>query len=602
MPALTDVVLDFENGLDTNGGTSLADAIKTFSATRLSSLPSENIRLLLRIQDVMRPSSLAAINSFGLLSLSSKRNLIVQPYSGSSVNIFPDVVLSTGLSWTNVSGNRWQASVGTGLRIGGITYGYHENTTTGPDGQPMNYGVLSKQTSGANVASNSWSWYYDSAGGTLDINLAGLDPNGLSGLRAMYGGSSYNLLTFINCDSAIVQGINIKCFETHASGGGYGIIFQSASNCVVQDCAIATAGYHPFGYVGNTNENNVFRNCIAKDHGNVASGGTGFINYSDLNGVRGSLVEKCRAVVTTSLNPAGSVNIVPSSGDITGFFAHCSTGVKVSDIEYRDCSAYVGNNAVFKAVGGTDFVDYSGAWNETSGRPARYIRLLTENDTYMSLNMAALFDSCTLRFARAGSTGTSGNGCIRISKFGSGFKVNPLFLRTSITSNLDKSPSGSGVLINAATYDSTDGCSFVDTSWIDTGTTANDTYLFNFNGRTCTVNASRSVFGYSAKPASQSYLCGGDNSLAASYHNFSGCVYVGIRTTSFGWSSNTALDASSEWLSAVDTTGQAMTAANASFANLPNDATVTPGSTLWGNRGYGIGFRRPQLLRQRRGR
>lgn len=601
MPGMTDVFLDFDNGLDTNGGTSLADAVKTFSASRLSALPAGDFRLLLKINEAMRPASVAAINSFGLLSISSKYNVIVQPYSGSSVNIFGDTLLSTGLLWLNVSGNRWQAIIGTGLRIGGVSYNYHESTTTGPDGQPMNIGLLSKQTSGANVASNSWSWYYDSAAGSLDINLAGLDPNGLSGLRVIYGGASYNLLTFINCVGLTVQGINMKCFEPHAAGGGYGIIFQSATDCLVESCAGASLGYHPFGYVGNTNLRNTFRSCIAKDHGNVSSGGTGFVNYSDLNGVEGSLIDKCRAVVTTSLNPAGNTIIVPSSGDITGFFTHCATGIKVRDIEYRDCSAYVGNSAVFKAVGGTDFATYSGAWNETPGRPARYIRLLTEGDTYMALNMAALFDSCTLRFSRSGSTGASGTGCIRISKFGSGIKSNPLFLRTSIVSNLDKSPSGSGVLVFAGTYESGDGVSFVDSSWVDVGTTANDTYMFNFNGQTNTINASRSVFGYSAKPANQSYLCGGDNSLAAANHNFSSCTYVGIRTGAFGCSSNSSFDVQSEWLSTVDTTGQFISASTASFANLPNDATVTPGSTTWGKQGEGLGFKKFQLLRQRSG-
>ncbi|MGE3175855.1 MAG: hypothetical protein AB7O32_00180 [Vicinamibacterales bacterium] len=564
---MADVYLDYVNGSNANGGTSLVDAWKSPLAAGWSSIANGS-RIILRGDEAdlathFRPADLSELLTFQLL-LSGKSNITIIPYDDRGYVIRGDVVLNPA-SWSNVSGTIYKQNIGTNLIAAsgnegkqlGVTFDYDDNTVTLIPGYPAaHYGILEAGTSSTVAVGESW---YDRTSGDLFINV-GADP--ALGVVTVSRGKSDSLIKWAACSGIRQFGGVGKLCSLHNTTVGYIHERNGCSDCLLSDFRAYDGGYHNIGGIGSGNVRNTVRSCYAEGGGNT---GTHFVEYATSGTHSGVRVADCVALVRTHLlidgTPRGGSGAVQA-----GFFCHYGTGQNnVNDLEFRRCGTqcYVGTSPNIHGWGGVDVGTFSGSRYSRDGRPVRYIDCWSRGDTYMTVEGPQYFLRCDFRFTNAGPLGAaSSTGCVRFGTDGGGTSKRgiPLFEACLIIGNMDNGSAQYFCRAQGNTYfddgsGEFEGPTFVGCTVADLGTGTNRVSIFDYQDR---ANFKYAAFaclaGFTGRGGTNAYICYADSTANAAKHEFADCHLFGY--TAGKLSLNTSFDTQAEWTSTIDAAGK----------------------------------------------
>jgi len=568
---MADWILDYVNGSNSNGGTSLVDAWKSPMAAGWSSIASGD-RIILKgdANDVathFRPVSISELLTFQFL-LANKTNVTVIPYNDLGYCIRGDVVLASG-SWSNVSGTIYKQNIGTNLTASGtgseskqlgVTWEYDASTVTLiPGYAPAHYGILA---AGASSTVSVGESFYDRATGDLFINVG---SNPALGVVTVCRGKSDSLIKWTTANGIKWFGGVGRLCSLFNTSVGYILERSGSSDCVIDGFRAFDGGYHNIGGIGSGNQRNVIKNCYAEGGGDT---GTLFVEYAQSGTHRGTRVIDCTALVRTHLGIDG-VPLGGSGANQTGFYFHYGSGEDVvQDLEFRRCGAqcYSPSSAGVRGYGGVDVsTAFAGSRYERANRQVRYVDCWSRSDTSWTINAPIYVLRGDFRFTNTGPLGAaSSTGCLRFSTDGGGTDKRgiPLFEGTLIIFDGDNASTQYMMRAQSSPtyYDDGsgeyEGPTFIGCTIVDIGDGTNQVVLFDYQTEANFAFAVQScIVGYTARGGTNQKLCGADGSLGAGVHLFERNHYVGIGTTT-DYSANTSYDSKAEWTSAIDPNGK----------------------------------------------
>jgi hypothetical protein len=585
-----DVFLDWVNGSNSNGGTSLVDAFKSPMAAGWSAAITAGARIIIKGDAAdaathYRPVDITELLTFQFL-LTSKTNVTVIPYDDLGYCIRGDVVLASG-SWTNVSGTIYKQNIGADLIASGsgseskqlgVTWNYDENTTTLIPGYPAaHYGILAAGTSSTVAVGES---FYDRTSGDLFINVGG---NPALGVVTVCRGKSDSLIKWTTATGVRWYGGTGRLCSLHNTSVGYIFERSGSTDCLIDGFQAFDGGYHNIGGIGAGNVRNVIKNCYAEGGGDT---GTLFVEYAQSGTHKGTRLIDCTALVRTHLGIDGTPN-GGSGSNQTGFYFHYGSGQDVvEDLEFLRCGAqcYSPSSPGIRGYGGVDVsTNFAGSRYERTNRQVRYVDCWSRNDTSWTINAPIYVLRGDFRFTNAGPLGAAGStGCLRFSTDGGGTAKRgiPLFEGTLIQFDLDNASTQYAMRAQSSpTYydDGTgeyEGPTFLGCTIVDIGDSTNQAVLFDYQTEANFAFAVQScIVGYTARGGSNQKLCSSDGSLAAGVHLFERNHYIGIGTSN-DYSANTSFDTKAEWTSAIDANGKYTDSGSGIF----RDVTTTDAS------------------------
>lgn len=619
---MPDYYLDAVNGDDSNGGTSLVDAVRTLAAAAIQSgaVAATNPRLL--IKGRVTPSNIAgyatervqfdevhggagdraawAAQKFKL-SWANKTDARIEPYNGKQVELRGDLRTDPASWIPTVHGSMEHPGLSTAVcTVAAVASRYDTLGFTAMDGSTLRCGWLRKAANLAACRATPGTWFQDST--ALHVN----DSPGANELSVVLS-ADYNVLTFDACAGVACSGVDIACHAIDRTGAGYGYVLQSCSDSVVRNAILSCLGYHSAGYVGS-NVRNRFESITCDGFGlNTAGGGTAFVHFANSGNVTGGLYVGCRVHSVSPCDLDGLQLADPygvlgpaswTSGGLLAYYSHTdgSGGRVIADLEYRDCRAYVyvdvpGSKKTTK-VGGWgagNIADYAGSHYEIGQRPVRLVDCRVVGEAAMNIEGSWSFDRCTLDFSNfptalnpggSGGDGTASAGCLRWRKqSGVGFRT---YLRAcDVLFKADAAGYVQSIQAFTGTFAAGDGVTFAACSILENGSGSNDCGVFSYNGKAdFTYRVYGSWIGTKARSTTAFALCDGDNSISASFHEFRRNTYVGLGTGANRYSSNASFDTQAEWFSAIDTAGIARTFAAAKVADTPTALPLADDSPM----------------------
>lgn len=561
---MADRYWDGTNGNDANDGLTMATAWKTYTgvapAAWLSSMTSGD-----RIyrKGTFRPTygNAATFHDTGwLLTLTSKTGVQVINYDECTIR--GDTTNLPG-SWLNTSGNTYQKVINTGLYVDGVTWNYDTQTVAGKGGRTLRKGQLRYNA----VPASAWDWLYVSGTGVLTIVTDGTDPNTVtigiirgrnaaSPYAASAGSSAYQGDTLSSCtgcsiNASLTRYWNINPYST---ADGYAIICQGGDGNYTCGGLADDTGYHGMGCAGTgSNVNHTF---VGFDSGTLYKSSTNFIAFAGgaSNQVNGVRFLNCVAHVKTHIAMDGAS--IQAATNLTGFYCH-TNGLSnnfVNGLLIEGCTSYMyDDDANANPFGFNNMPSYAGNWDSTASRNAILRSSRCVDAVQMSLYDSVWVDRCNFDFQRCGPAGASNSGALLLRKTTS-IAHKPLFTSCAFRFNSDRS-GGFGYNIHTftGTFVSGDGVGFLGCSMIDTGSNSNDCYFISYEGKTnYTYRVYGCAIGFVAKPVTNCYLCVSDNSLNAAAHEFRTNAYLGFSPTLARYSSNTAFDTKTEWITQIE--------------------------------------------------
>lgn len=581
-----DWIFDFIDGSNSNGGTSLIDALKDHQAAAWAYI-SNGDRLLFQasasVLSHYRPLAGGSdLSSWRGPALSGKTDLRIQPYGDVKPVFRGDCTLSAAV-WVQIPAtNAYTTVVDFGATApSGVTFGYDSSTQV-LGGESCHYGVIAGAAASAlAVQSADHSFFYDTTTDTLTINLGGVDPN--SGVVTAVCGGDANMMSLTSMTGCRMTGIVARLTTLKSSGGGYCRAWTGCVDCVDEDGEAWDGGNHNLGCIGNFNRNNRIVRAVV---GGGDTTSTLIVQYlaDNTQKLEGTRVVDSKAVVYNHLKPDGNPNV--AAAVVTGYFTHAVSSDRViTDLEFRGCYAACVpfTSAGVKGYGAASNIGvYTGDRMSTQGRPLRFIDCRSTGDTSFTLPGPALVQRCRFDFANAGPNNSGGStGIIRTQTDGGGtdIRCRMLFDSCDFMADLANATSQKFVLPSSASYAAGEGPTFLGCSFTDYGADTGTSVMIGFNSKTnFGVVVRGCVFAYLLKSSTRAQLCATDN-VAAALHDFQACDYVGISSTSY--SANASFNADTEWMSLIDTRGRALTVAQAALASAAAGGSGLPaGSSL----------------------
>lgn len=548
MPHFFDTrVWDAVNGSDSNSGASKASAWKTFNGAAQAAWISANIpnrRMVLVPSGIYSPSGSSDFATWGLLSI-NQDGMMVESEGDNPVKIYGDAVLAEPFSHTG--SGIWQATLATGLTIGGALFDHRNVTYSAINGRQLRGGLM---LSDASATPALYKWNYNSVTGAFVVNTgsAANDPNGRV---SIFRAGDFNLVT-VEGEECTVQGLELSVAGPFSTSS-YGIQLRGTRHRAV-NIKSDICGYHPLGASGSACVDNEFSNCIGGTGGATS---TCFVLHATSGNVSGRILD-CEAHARGHIFPDGTT--IAGHSIATGVYMHTSGSNPITNIEIRNTRIYVhGNNDNgFGVCSDSDEIAaFTGSRTSPDGRAIRFVNVQTFNDTFSFINGAPLFQRCRFNYSNAGPSGNAVSaGVIRIQgSAGTGCPALPLWESCEVLSNLDNASNVVSLFQgwNSPALQLNEGATVVSSTVLDTGTGSNQAGLFVPIFTNCVMAAYSSVLGFS-----------GGKTTGRLFKADTGCtilaadnVYANIATNAY--SDVTTRDAASEWTSTIDATAVHLT-------------------------------------------
>lgn len=561
---------DLTSGSSGNNGTSFAQAKKTIAQAQALASSGDTIE----IYGTYRPALAAAAtwNAYTWPTISSASGLT---FHFNDVQIRGDTLASEITAWTDLTGGAFEKTIQTGLYIDACFIDY-ENTAawySGTNGTLIPNRDLKWVSSRATCLSTVYSWFYNSGTGLLTVNTGALGSN-ITVMRgnnratpytAGNGTVEYNGLFLGSCSDCTFTGtLTTHNLNKYSNTAGYGIFVSNGTNLSFSGLRNVHhgCGYHGYGGAGSGSQTGIiFANSLVTTCGPTS---THIVIYGDGNNahVDGCDISGFEIHLLPHLNPDN--NPVQTPVSMTGCYAHTGgpgsyTNNTITNLKYHDGTIYGYGYASTQGFSCANLAAYTGDnWDE-NGRACTFQNINYVNGTSLGLSWCPLIKDCTLSFASAGSSGASSVGAVVVNSSPSGdvSRNCPIFAGCVIRADLGRGATSNffNTTKPGGNADLTDGDGPVlkNCTVIDETTNAQNNYMFILRTTTATqsaVHARGCAFIVKTKTAASSNFCGNDN-VAASFHDFATCAYIGISTTAM--SDNASFNTQAEWTSVVET-------------------------------------------------
>lgn len=288
-------------------------------------------------------------------------------------------------------------------------------------------GVLVKAASvnGVTGLAAAGTWFWDSTGGpgVSRLYVRGSSSQAMTGQADGYwrycvdggtsGGVSGGLFMSNACTNCTIGpglGFSMWCGDTASASieKAYCAGFFTAgakSGNLITGCHGTGGGAHIFGFVGETADNNVIRNCIGDNLRAGSDGGNGFVIYTLSGAITNGLIDSCvmrkrplLRVDGTPLTQTTTGGRVRATYAVGGFFTHSDPAASVASCVIRNCGAVnynvdIAANATYDCYG-TSFGNGAGVLgptnaNDASTYPCRYIGCSSINQVGIENDVAA---------------------------------------------------------------------------------------------------------------------------------------------------------------------------------------------------------------------
>jgi hypothetical protein len=491
-------------------------------------------------------TALATANSWyyerttGLLSINTGANPSTQTVAycnGGSLTV-------TG--WTNISGNIYEATVGTGWTFVSATSNRSVNLAAGTFGS---------------LTANQYAY----SGDKFRVNI-GSNPASAEILAYVAGGNGFNIGNATNC---VVDNFKGALWTDDAPGRGYALIGYGTGNVFridrTDDC-----GYHHVGFVGGACSYNTIEPSTGGEGvcaGN-ASGGITLVFYTDTASQTGNVGRNLRIWASPFLLSDGTTGA--HSGSIGGVYSH-TNGVQVLDgVTWQNIRV-----TYPYAVGAASSAMYAAHTTAPTAAaldrddPASYRAKFIDckvDGSYcpgivVGAKGSALYQRCSLKCI--GTTRNQSPNAVFMST-NDAERKQVLFDACEIIMNLD----GASTSLGFKPWNEEDFL-FLNCSVVDIGTGSNTRHWFfaNYMGvapnNTVCLYGRQSIWFYTSTNATtRSFINndglatntsgGQDNGVVP--RDFVDCVYGNISAGNF--SSAAAFNTEAEWTSAVDATAR----------------------------------------------
>lgn len=607
---------DMLNGDDLNSGSMAYPWRSYVGAAPAAWLLAASIGDIGRAAGTLRPT-LASLNALIYPTLTGLNEFTLEQWDGRDQHVIRADAPLVAITWTNVSGDVWTATLPTGLGFpSAMTVAYDSSTWTGQNARSMNYGVCLPQANDAAVDATRFSFRYVSATGACRLNCPGHNPNVSPVTMVRHGntGTGGIVASLVNVVSGIavtVRGIQFRLNAINTGGENYGIYFNSCANCLAEENEMWDQGPHGVTFAGTLNSGNTSRRNKVYS---TAIDATNFVTYCAhaTNNVENCLFEDDEGHVLPSRD--GDGNDVAATTTQQAFYGHCGVSPSnsvIASCTLRRCFAYVYSPRVSgsedpdasggrnrNGFGASDVAAYAGAWYETAARPMLWDQCQSYGDVGMGINHAGHFRRCIFRFSNHGPSNAPGasTGALQLVSNGSTVRVNPLFEACDIIANLQASTgTPTERMINCSNsfaFTEGEGIGMLGCNLLNTGGGTNSCLMIDWTDETGFYwHAYGCIIGHTARANSTTYMCGTDGSVDAAHHDLKGNIYLNPNQGLFEMSVNASFDSWAEFAANIDTAGgkrivgasAAAATATLGFRDLTRDGSMRSNSAARGS-------------------